>query len=349
MAQMVLEILRDLGHQVEIISHLRSFTKTPDDPKMQEIREAAEQEFLRLDARFEREADRPDLWFCYHPYYKSPDLFGPPLCRHYAIPYVTLEASHSRRRDPAGWASLQEYVREAIGQAVANICLTKRDAAGISDIKPDAWIDQIKPFLKIDAFKTAPPLNERRPGSLVTVAMMRSGDKLSSYQVLAEALGYIVDESWHLDIVGDGKERPTVEALFSRFGQERVTFHGEQSTENVRMLMGQASIYLWPGLGEAYGLAYLEAQAMGLPVIAYDVAGVSEVVDRSRGGILVQSPDPVAYALELKKLLNNDDHRLNLAKKAQHCVITDHSFEAARDRIEVILQAALERFRRANS
>ncbi|MGO7778417.1 hypothetical protein ACC741_38655, partial [Rhizobium johnstonii] len=38
---------------------------------------------------------RPELWFCYHPYYKSPDPFVPAISAEFAIPYVTAEASYA--------------------------------------------------------------------------------------------------------------------------------------------------------------------------------------------------------------------------------------------------------------
>ena len=37
----------------------------------------------------------PDLWFCYHPYSKAPDLIGPRLSRLFGLAYVTAEASYS--------------------------------------------------------------------------------------------------------------------------------------------------------------------------------------------------------------------------------------------------------------
>lgn len=57
---------------------------------------------------------RPELWFCYHPYYKSPDPFGPVISAEFAIPYITAEASYAAKRDRTGWATAQKLVGEAI-------------------------------------------------------------------------------------------------------------------------------------------------------------------------------------------------------------------------------------------
>nr|WP_321446219.1 glycosyltransferase family 4 protein [uncultured Cohaesibacter sp.] len=347
MARLLLEAMREKGHQVALASQLRTFTKEPNGAGVVEIRKAADLEFQRLDAWLGRENDRPDLWFCYHPYYKSPDLLGPALCRKYAIPYVTLEASHSQRRDAAGWAPLQEFVREAIGQAASNICITKRDAHGLLEANPNVRIDQIKPFLKIDAFRDAPPAAGRPSQALVTVAMMRPGDKLESYRHLSEALSLLTAEPWHLDIVGDGPERAQVESLFAAFGPDRITFHGQQSPDMVRHLLARSTLYLWPGIGEAYGLAYLEAQAMGVPVVAYDIAGVPEVVNGQKGGSLVSRHDPASFASVTRSLLQDEEKRIRLSDLARAEVFADHSFETAAARIDAILHKAVERYKGA--
>ncbi|WP_114007967.1 glycosyltransferase family 4 protein [Cohaesibacter intestini] len=340
MARMLIEAMQAKGHQVEVISQLRAFTREPDGAGVSALREAAALEFQRLDTLFAKEGNLPDLWFSYHPYYKSPDLLGPTLCRKYAIPYVTLEASHSRRRDAAGWAPLQEFVREAIGQAVSNICITRRDARGLLEANPNVRIDQIKPFLKVDAFREAPPVRGRPAQALATVAMMRPGDKLESYSHLSQALSMLDTEPWQLDIVGDGTERAQVESLFAAFGPERVTFHGQQPPEEVRQILGRSALYLWPGIGEAYGLAYLEAQAMGVPVIAYDVTGVPEVVSDREGGTLVTPQEPVHLAAAIRDLLLDEEKRIRQGEQARAHVLADHSFEKAADRLDAILQEA---------
>ena len=51
-------------------------------------------------------------------------------------------------------------------------------------------------------------------------------------------------------------------------------------------IYGNGALYAWPGYGEAYGLAYLEAQAAGLPVVAQDMDGVPGVVRNGETAIL---------------------------------------------------------------
>ena len=94
---------------------------------------------------------------------------------------------------------------------------------------------------------------------MLTVGMMRHGDKLASYQILSEALAHLTGD-WHLNIAGDGPARRQVEALMAPFGQ-RVRFLGLLDRKELQRVYQQSSLLAWPGVNEAYGMIYLEAQA----------------------------------------------------------------------------------------
>ena len=84
-----------------------------------------------------------------------------------------------------------------------------------------------------------------------------------------------------------------------------------------------AGIYVWPGYGEAYGLAYLEAQAAGLPVVAQDIAGVPEVVRDGQTGFLTPPGDVAAFASAIERLLARNDERTIMAAAARRFVLED--------------------------
>src|SRR5262245_49646293 len=80
MARLLVMAMERAGHQVELASALRSFSSRPEPDHYAAVSEKAAAEIARLSAAW-RESGAPDLWFCYHPYYKAPDLFGPALAR----------------------------------------------------------------------------------------------------------------------------------------------------------------------------------------------------------------------------------------------------------------------------
>lgn len=336
MARQLIACLRLCGHSVEVVSELRAFIADHDDRDGRDaLLKNAGAEVARLREQW-RQRGVPDLWFCYHPYYKSPDLLGPDLCAEFRLPYVTVEASYSHRRNIGVWSDLQARVLHSIRLAAVNICLTGRDRAGLMAAAPEAVVASLKPFIDADAFLELVPQPD--PLRLVTVAMMRPGDKLASYQALAQALARICDLPWRLSIVGDGPMRDDVRALFAGLPDVRIEWLGQQEPAGIARILAGSALYVWPGCGEAYGLAYLEAQAAGVPVVAWATAGVPEVVENSKTGILTAPGDVDAYAAAIATLLRNEEERLRMAGNARAGVVRDHSLDAASKAIDAILQ-----------
>ncbi len=71
-------------------------------------------------------------------------------------------------------------------------------------------------------------------------------------------------------------------------------------------LYAAADLYLWPAINEAYGMAFLEAQAAGLPVVAGRTGGVPAVVADGVTGVLTPIGDATSFADAVARLL---DHR----------------------------------------
>lgn len=102
MARLLIRALALGGAKVDVVSEFRSFRKQPPADGLAELKSEADAEMARIAAAWRR-SGAPDLFVAYHPYYKAPDLVGPELARRFSIPYVTVEASYSRRRNAGGW------------------------------------------------------------------------------------------------------------------------------------------------------------------------------------------------------------------------------------------------------
>ena len=252
---------------------------------------------------------------------------------------ITAEASYSERRHQGIWRTTQQQVLTEIERAACNICFTQRDLVGLRRASPLATLEKMPPF--ITGARKPVPFNHRLPARLVTVAMMRGGDKLNSYARLATALKQLLHIPWTLAIVGDGPKRKQVHALFDGIPDERLTWHGQQDDKAVASVISQSSLYVWPGCGEAYGLAYLEAQSAGLPVVAYDTAGVPEVVDHGYSGILTPSGDDQAYAQAIESLLLDAEQLAHMSSNAHDHVQRKHTLDQASKRLDLIVRRSI--------
>ncbi|MGQ7530550.1 glycosyltransferase, partial [Streptococcus suis] len=75
--------------------------------------------------------------------------------------------------------------------------------------------------------------------------------------------------------------------------------------DRVVATLAEHDLFVWPGVREAYGLVYLEAQAVGLPIVAFDSGGVSATVRRGETALLLPEDDEAGLASALGDLLDD--------------------------------------------
>jgi glycosyltransferase involved in cell wall biosynthesis len=344
-AGLLIDALELAGFRVEIASTFRSFDGEGDPERQLALRRQGEALAVSLaDAwRARPLEERPQIWFTYHLYYKAPDWLGPVVAGELGIPYVVAEASHAAKRAHGPWALGHEATAAAIGKAALVICPSRDDIAGLEPLVDAERILHLPPFLDVEPYADArlrrASLRERLAAEhrleasvpwLVVAAMMRVGDKLASYRALAEALGGALDLGWQLLVAGDGPARPQVDAAFSRAGiAERARFLGGVPTRRLGEAFAACDLYPWPAVNEAYGMALLEAQAAGVPVVSCATRGVPEVVQDGRTGVLVPYGDNVALGAAVRSLLADEPRRRSLGDQAARFVAGSRSVAAA--------------------
>ena len=347
MARALVAALVSAGHAVVQPSGLRSFLSAPDVDRQTQLRTEAGREIDRITAAWTK-AGSPDFWFTYHNHYKAPDLLGPAMARRFALPYAIAEASHAPKR-AATWASWHVAAETAIRAADLHLCFTARDRDGLSGLlKPGCAAVDLAPFLDLDDFLPVRDTRESGPPRLATLAMMRPGDKLASYRMLAEALELLDDVPWHLDVIGSGPAKDDVEARFAALPPERLTWHGTLERAAAWKQIGRADLFVWPGFGEAFGLAYLEAQAAGVPVLAFDTAGVGAVVRHGTTGLLVTEIAAKAYADALRAVLSDRDALERMGIAARRFVLDERTLAQASRSLDGALRGSLERKSRSH-
>lgn len=211
-------------------------------------------------------------WITYHNYYKAPDLLGPAAAAALGIPYLLVEATRARKRLGGPWDLFAQRAEAASDAADVIFYLTGHDHEALAAYAPENQnLLHLRPFLPQEE------LPEPAGGtSLLAVGMMRAAAKRASYSLIAETMALLPTET-QLVIAGDGPDRPAIEAMMAPFGP-RVTFLGALDVAGLDRAYQSAGALIWPGVDEAFGMVYLEAQAHGLPVIAQDRNGVRDVL-----------------------------------------------------------------------
>ena len=107
-----------------------------------------------------------------------------------------------------------------------------------------------------------------------------------------------------------------------------------------------ADLLVWPAIQEAYGMALLEAQAAGLPVLAGDAGGVPDIVRHGSTGVLVPEGDVAAFAAALGGLLDAPGRLPAMGEAARRTVQAEHGLDAAAAALDGWLRRAVAEYRR---
>lgn len=333
MARNLIEVMTGLGHNVELLCRLRSYDRNGDMARQERLRRLGE----RAARRIVNHHQPLDIFFTYHAYYKAPDWIGPHVVDELGIPYIIAEASIANKRADGPWSIGHEATVDAVRLASHVLAITTVDRESIAQCRGDRpGLSLLPPFIPTVGVSSSSP-KSHEPPRLLTVAMMRSDVKLQSYKFLAAALRLLADKQWELIIVGDGPEAGTIRSAFSEFG-DRVSFIGQVGKDQLSEVYRTADIFVWPGLNEAYGLVFLEAQSQGLPVIAVRNGGVADVVRDGHSGILCAKPEKHAFAQAIGELLTDVDRREHMGQTAVTYVKQHHSFAMASKRLDCVLQ-----------
>lgn len=344
LARALLQALRAGGHDAWIASHFRSFDGQGDAARQARLAQLGARLAQRLVARYRRTDDRPDVWFTYHLYHKAPDWLGPAVARELGIPYVLAEASVADKQRQGAWKAGYAASLAAVQAADATLFLNPADIAGVRRAGGMVGAtDVLPPFLDLRAFgeRASPGPRTRQQHDrvqLITVAMMRHGAKLASYRLLAAALKRVQCAAWDLVVVGDGAARAEVETAFAGIDPDRVRFAGAMTSGDVAARLCQSDLFVWPAIDEAFGMAFIEAQACGVPIVGGNAGGVAAVVDDGRTGLLVPMGDADAFAAAVDRLLRDAPLRTRMARDAVAYVRSRHDLPAAAARIDRVLR-----------
>lgn len=352
-AGLLMDALGRAGHQVELVSTFRSYDAAGDAARQAGLRDQGLALGRRLAGQWRGgpAVARPDLWLTYHTYYKAPDWLGPEASRLLGVPYVIVEASHAGKRAGGRWDIGHCGTADAIGHADLLLCPTRDDMRGLQGVaSARERIVWLPPFLDPAPFRYAAARREEHRARfarehaldaavpwIAVVAMMRPGDKLASYRALGASLGRLQDLPWRLLVAGDGSARAEVEAVLNAALPGRAVYLGALGLAGIAALYAASDLCVWPAVNEAYGMAMLEAQAAGLPVVSCATRGVPDVVEDGRTGRLAPGGDDAALADLVRELLLDAGQRAGLGKAAAAFVAGERSLDAAVARLQPLL------------
>ncbi len=231
------------------------------------------------------------------------------------LPVVVLEHS------PVGtWSPLSNRLKRITSsRADAHVSVGHAAARMIEDLGdlPPGSVQVIHSGVPIEELD--PP---GRSTAEFTVGMLSRHDPVKGIDLAIRAVARL-GQGARLVVVGDGAERPTLEALVDELGVGgRVELRGWD--DRARHLLPTFDVYLLPSRLEAFPVTVMEAMQAGVPVVATDVGSVREAVDDRDTGLVVPGPAAVgdeaavdAMVAALTELRDDPELRREMGERAR--------------------------------
>lgn len=125
------------------------------------------------------------------------------------------------------------------------------------------------------------------------------------FDMLIKAIANISSSTLSLRIIGNGSEKNKLQRLITKLHiEDRVQLMGHKSKQEIVELLQDSDIFVLPSQSETFGVAYIEALACGLPIIATDCGGPRDIVTHSNG-LLIPTNNQQALEQAIIQMSNN--------------------------------------------
>lgn len=341
-ARGLVQFLEDQGHAIEVQSRLRArwiYFK----PWLWPLLAA---DFIRSLKRLSK--NPPAVWLTYHTYYKAPDLLGPLICKLLGIKYLIFQGIYSTKRKRK-ITTLPGFYLNRYSLRTAHHIFTNKvsDLKNLQRLIPGHGLTYIRPGINPQAFvrdeatgrknRTSWGLDSRP--TILTAAMFRDDVKTKGLAWLIQCCAGLMETlpGFHLVIAGGGKMEDYLKALAEKYIPGHYTFVGKIEPKDMAEFYSSGDVFAFPGIRESLGMVYLEAQACGLPVVAFKNGGIPEVVQDKKTGYLVPMYDCPLFSRSLRDLLQDEKHRERMGKTAMDCVRAFHDRDKNYRTLETLL------------
>jgi len=145
------------------------------------------------------------------------------------------------------------------------------------------------------------------------------------------------------DIRGHQNYRAAIERMLDSFERTRLWFPGPVSHKHLLPLYKNSSLFLFPSLFENSPYALLEAMACGIPVVAANTGGITEIVRHGETGLLFSHDDPTEPCASIKKLFENRELATQLGQNAAAFISERYNQDSVTEEYESFYKKVYEK------
>lgn len=240
------------------------------------------------------------------------------------IPYSYTMHGPSIFFEPRRWRIDEKIARAKFVACISHFCRSQ----GMIFADPAHWGRMRIVHCGVEPDRYAPSKSLAAPGrTMIFVGRLAA---VKGIRVLLQAFAniYAADPDARLVLVGDGAERSDLETFADTLGcKAAVRFTGYLSQDEVVVELAAADLFVLPSFAEGVPVVLMEALASEVPVIATRIAGIGELVEPGKTGLLVAPGDVVELTNAMQTLLADPMLREKMGQRGRAKVARDYNID----------------------
>lgn len=242
-------------------------------------------------------------------------------------------------------AKQNDTARKIVSGALTNSALILANSQGTGQLCSQLSSGEVEVLhLGTDLPKVLPAIDQSAAFTIATVAHVVArkchGDVIQAVAIL-NAKGIPVNYL----VIGDGPEVQPLKELARELGVGNlITWCGQQPNALAMQILGQAQLMVMPSIDEAFGVAYVEAMAAGVPAVGSEgEPGPSEIAQTGTGILLVPPNSPERIAQLITDLVSDEARLQNLSIAARETVAQNFTWELCGKRTVAIYKRLIQK------
>lgn len=140
-------------------------------------------------------------------------------------------------------------------------------------------------------------------------------------------------------LIGNGPLKFELKELAERLGVgQRVIFFGTVRHQDLPSYLAMADVFCRPSLSEGLGTAFLEAMAVGLPVVATPAGGIVDFIIDGQTGLLAKTRNAIDLAKKLERVIQSDELANTISRTGQQLVAQNYSQKTIEDKMRNVFK-----------
>lgn len=227
-------------------------------------------------------------------------------------------------------AAKQRRVRRVYRKCTRFIVLSKEWKEKIAQIVPADRIDRIENYCILPE---EPYDVERRRNQILFLGALEERKGCYDMPVIFEAVKQKCPDA-RLVMAGDGQMKRIKEAFAKKNLLSDVEFPGWVRNREKAKLLEQSALFLFPSYNEGMPMAVLEAMSYGMGIVTTTIGGIPQLISHRRSGYLETPGDLTAMAEDVCELLQDEELRRNMGRRARETVEQNYSLKLHLQKLE---------------